>query len=147
MRSVSSQVLAVEIITMQMAHTTNITKTEIEFILNIACIGLAPCMSIKMLIHTIQLPSVSCFDIYKGGKKLKKWLTLPSTCNYKKTEYLNLSKLNLLSLLLAHFLNYNLRMQSITLRFILDSGVRGGFWLNIFKPDGDCARRSGGRLC
>ena len=49
MMSLLKNILAVGIVTVQMGHTTSNTKIDIEFILNIECIGLAPDMSVKVL--------------------------------------------------------------------------------------------------
>ena len=71
-----SKVFAIGIAATHMAHTTSSTEIEIEFIFNITCIRVAPCISVEVLIHTIQFLSVSHFDDYKNKGKLKKVISI-----------------------------------------------------------------------
>lgn len=86
MTSFLSKVIAVEIVAMQMTNTTSNTEAEIEFILNIACTRLAPCMFVEVFIHTIQCPSVSYFDVYGNMEKLKMMIVVLINRQISKKE-------------------------------------------------------------
>ena len=104
--SLLNKVTTVGIITTHMASKKSSTETEIELILDIVCIGLAPCMSIKVFIHLTTSEHVPLWCLWGRGNS-KKLLPLYSTRKYQRRECLNLSKL---SSLLVLFLNYNLQM-------------------------------------
>jgi hypothetical protein len=101
--SLSSKVLAVGIVAAHMFHTTRNTKTEIEFILNITCIRLAPSMSVKVLIHNIQLSCVSRFDVYRGWRKLKKMIAIVFSRQVSKKGVFEFIKIELTKLIFGSF--------------------------------------------
>lgn len=73
MTSLSSKVIAIEIVATHMTNTTSYTEIEIEYNLNIMYIGLALCISVKVLPHTIQFPSLPYFDVYRGKEETQKY--------------------------------------------------------------------------
>lgn len=137
--SFSSKVFAVGIVATQMAHTTSSTKIAIEFIFNIACIRLAPCTSIEVLIHTIQFLSVSRFDDYKDKRKLKNTISIVFNMQISKMRIFEFIKIELTKLIFGSFYKFYLMNAINCTKIYLSARFR-------IEPDEDCARGSTKRL-